>query len=109
MTYSIKPGTPVKRKVPGILVKAKKFWQYTKKYLKDKHFRGRQQVNIFATNYEIRKKIKQASSLIVDVLFTGSIIAYCINYQNLISYGLIAALATYYFKEIVEIIKTPLS
>lgn len=41
----------------------------------------------------------------VNVVFTGTLIWYALEHRNIISYGLLAALATYYFTFIVETIQ----
>lgn len=55
--------------------------------------------------YGIQYKLSLAFSKTVDVIFTGAIIWYAIEYHNFISYGLLSALATYYFDYVVRSIK----
>ena len=76
-------------------------------YLKRVIYKWRQRWLTFASEYEVWTKTKWLLVKIFDIVTTGTILWYCITYKNFLSYGLIAALATYYLSVIVQEIKRP--
>lgn len=57
---------------------------------------------VLVNDYGLNEKLKFLFVESFNVLFTGCLLWYAIEHKNFLSYGLTAALATYYFTFIVE-------
>jgi len=59
----------------------------------------------FKDIYNVSEKKRHITLLLIDILSTGGIIYYIVHHNNIISYGLLAYLITYYFEWAVNIVK----
>lgn len=56
--------------------------------------------------FEIKKKSITLLELAINVLITGLVIWYALNYKNFLSYGLASALIMYYISWLIKEIKS---
>lgn len=57
-------------------------------------------------NHSVKHNLRLGLFKAFDVVITGTIIWYVVTHQNFLSYGLLSALAVYYFDYVVRTIKT---
>lgn len=57
------------------------------------------------TEYDVAAKLKDLLALAFNVTITGLAIWYCLTFRNFISYGITAALATYYVGWVIDKVK----
>jgi hypothetical protein len=60
---------------------------------------------LLKNEYAAGEKLSSMLVLIIDTLFTGLLIWYVIEHRNFVSYGIAAALATYWFTFAVDTIR----
>lgn len=80
-------------------------WRRNKKLLKDKYYRVRQRLQTFVSERDLVNKSKTLLGTIINVVITGLLVEYAVEHRNFVSYGLMVALGTFYFKWIVKTIK----
>lgn len=96
-TSSVPLGTPLKRTTS----------KFTKihKYIKDRLYRFRLRTIGFLVEYQVQPKFFLLLELTLNVLITGLLAWYAINYDNFIAYGLRLALVVYYTEMLIDKIK----
>jgi hypothetical protein len=114
MIFSSKKSKPVEKSLAVPMGKPIKpeskislFFKKIRTFINNKSYSIRMQANIISAEYQVRDKFIFLLTLIINILVTGLIIWYCVEYRNILSYGLMAIMITYYFEKIVEIIKKP--
>jgi len=103
MTFSVKPGSPIKT-YTGTYSKFKKIGIF----IKNKLFELEVYLKGTLIEYNAKDKLKEAFKWLFDLCVTGITIKYCIDKRNFLSYGLMSVLIMYYLKWIIELIKKPI-
>jgi hypothetical protein len=67
------------------------------------------QMRVWSAQYDFKSKFMFAFEVLINVLFSGFLIHYAINNQNILGLGIASALFLYYLERCVTIIKKPYS
>jgi len=74
-------------------------------YLYHLWYKGKQLVVEFVREYDVKTKFKVVTFLVLDVSFTGLLIAVVLTQRNWIGYGIAAGLIYYYLEWFVRLCK----